>query len=220
MAVPRTDEGLKEFSANLIAKCNEKKAAWGIPDAAVTQIQGLDADYDAKLTAAKASNHRKSDTVAKNVSKKALIDGLTLFIGEHLEFNLSIGEVERAEIGLPPRDRTWTPVERPDRSPSAWLEIIAARMIALHYKAEGAAGNARPEGYNGAVIRYRVLDVNAPAPVSENDLTKSLLSTRTPHIFEFAAEDRGKRVYFSIAWQTRGGAKLGPFSEILSELVP
>jgi hypothetical protein len=92
-------------------------------------------------------------------------------------------------------------VERPDRSPSAWLEIIAARMIAVHYKAEGAAGNA-------------------PAPVSENDLTKSLLSTRTPHIFEFAAEDRGKRVYFSIAWQTRGGAKLGPFSEILSELVP
>ncbi|GAB6391425.1 MAG: hypothetical protein MdMp014T_0798 [Treponematales bacterium] len=220
MAIPKTDEGLREFSANLIAKCNEKKAVWGIPDAAVTQIQGLHTDYDAKLAAAKASNHRKSDTVAKNQSKKALIAGLTVFIGTHVEFNNAVGEVERAEIGLPPKDKTWTPVERPDRSPLAWAEIIAARMIAVHYKAEGAAGKARPKGYNGAVIRYIVLPAGAPAPLSENDLTKSLLSTRTPHIFEFAAEERGMRFYFSLAWQTEGGAKLGPFSEILSELVP
>jgi hypothetical protein len=220
MAIPRTDEGLREFSHSLITKCAANKTAWGIPQAAIDGVQALDDDYAVKLAAAKDPNRRKSDTTAKNVSKRNLIDGLTLFIGGHLEFNLAIGETERVELGLGLRDTTRSPVERPDRSPAAWLEILAARIIALHYKVEGAEGNARPEGYSGAVVRYIVLPVGAPAPVSEDDLTKSLLSTRTPHIFEFPAEDRGKRVYFAVAWQTKGGAKLGPFSEILSELVP
>jgi len=220
MAIPRTDEGLKDFSANLIAKCDANKTAWGIPQDSLTHIQGLHDDYVTKLTAAKAPDHRKHDIVAKNEAKDALIDGLTVFIGLRLDYNDAVGNPERAELGLPLKDQTRSPVERPSHSPLAWAEIMAARMIAVHFKAEGASGKARPEGYNGAVIRYIVLPAGAPAPLSEDDLTKSLLATRTPHIFEFEAAERGMRFYFSLAWQTEGGAKLGPFSEIQSELVP
>jgi hypothetical protein len=219
MAIPRTDEGLREFSANLVSKCEANRAAWGIPEEDVARVRALHTDYEERLAAARSPDRRRRDTAAKNQSKAALTAGLTLFIGLRLEFNDAVTEPVRAGLGMPPKKKSWTAMARPDRSPAAWLEIVAARQVAVHFKAEGTLGHARPAGYGGAVIRFIVLDRDAPAPVSEDGLTMSVLATSTPHVFEFAAEERGKRVYFALAWQTRG-AKVGPFSEILSELVP
>jgi hypothetical protein len=69
---------------------------------------------------------------------------------------------------------------------------------------------------NGAVIVYAVL---AEPPADPDALTRSVLATRTPHVFEFTEEERGKTVYVAICWQNEKGEK-GPWSEIESAIVP
>jgi len=219
MAIPRTDDGLRAFSENLIEKCDANKTAWGLPADEITALRALHTDYVAKLAVSQSPDRTKAATVAKNESKAALKAGLEVFIGKRLEYNTAITNPIREELGLGLKDTVRTKVLRPDKPPVFYIEIRGARILVIHFKAEGAESNARPYGYNGAVIRWLVLDASAPAPVSEDDLTKSVLATDTPHVFEFPAEDREKKVYFAIAWQTNSGL-LGPFSEILVENVP
>jgi hypothetical protein len=45
----------------------------GNPQSVVTLLQSLFADYEAKLTVAKSSNHGMADIAAKNAAKKTLI---------------------------------------------------------------------------------------------------------------------------------------------------
>ncbi|MDR1493008.1 MAG: hypothetical protein LBT05_09845 [Planctomycetaceae bacterium] len=63
---------------------------------------------------------------------------------------------------------------------------------------------------------FAVLD---EPPKSVHELTRSVLATRTPHVFEFTDEERGKTVYFAICWQNEKGER-GPFSEIASAIIP
>jgi hypothetical protein len=68
----------------------------------------------------------------------------------------------------------------------------------------------------GVEIRWAILD--AP-PVVIDDLLHSTFSTRSPHMFEFKGNDRGKTVYFCLCWLNTRGQK-GPWGEIVSAIIP
>lgn len=216
MAIPRTDDGLRAFAANLLSLCDTNKTVWNITPEAITNVQTLNTAYYTALQVSESPNRRKADTVAKNEAKDALTDGLRVFIGKYLDYNDSITDPIRESLGLPIKDKTLTPVARPSASPVFYIKIQAARILEIHFKPEGEKGSARPKGYSGAVIRYGVLESQ---PASENDLLLSILATRSPHVFEFASEERDKKAYFAIAWQNQKG-EMGPFSEIQTENVP
>jgi hypothetical protein len=216
MAIPRTDNELRSFAVNLISQCDTNKTAWGIPADAITALQALSTAYGAALQTAESPDRRKSDVTAKNEAKEALLEGLRTFIGKHLEYNEAITDPIRESLGLSLKDKIRTPVPRPSASPVFYIQIKAPRLLDIHFKPEGAAGSARPYGYNGAVIRYAVLDT---PPASAEALPKSLLATKTPHTFEFTEAERDKKAYFAMAWQNDKG-ELGPFSEVQSENVP
>jgi hypothetical protein len=216
MAIPKPNDKLRAFATHLLSQADANKTAWGIPAEAITAVQALNTDYCAKLQIVESPDRRKSDTLAKNEAKDALTEGLRVFIGKYLDYNEAITDPIRKALDLPIRDRKPTPVHRPEASPVFYIKIQAARILEVHFKPEGEQGSARPHGYSGAVIRYGVLET---PPISENDLPRSLLATRTPHVFEFAAEERDKKVYFALAWQNQKG-EVGPFSEVQAENVP
>jgi len=216
MALPTKDDDLRSFAVNLLSQCDTNKTAWSIPADAITAAQAVSTNYGTKLAACESPDRRKSDVVAKNEAKKALSEALRVFIGKYLEYNEAITDPIRESLGLPLKDVVKTPVPRPLAAPVAYIEVKASRILELHFKAEGAAGSARPKGYSGAVIRWAVLD--AP-PADAEALPRSLLATKTPHVFEFAEADRGRKAYFAIAWQTNTGL-LGVFSEVMEQLVP
>jgi hypothetical protein len=219
MALPTKDDDLRSFAVNLLSQCDTNKTAWGIPADAITAAQAVSTDYGTKLAASESPDRRKSDTVAKNEAKKTLSAALRVFIGKYLEYNDAITDPIRESLGLPLKDVVKTPVPRPLAAPVAYIKVRASRILELHFKAEGAEGSARPKGYSGAVIRWAVLDTSSPAPVDTDTLTRSVLATKTPHVFEFSEADRGRKAYFGIAWQTNTGL-LGVFSEVLEQLVP
>lgn len=216
MAIPKTDDKLRAFATHLLSQADANKMAWNIPADAITAVQALNTDYNTKLQAAESPDRRKSDTLAKNEAKDALAEGLRVFIGKYFEYNEAITDPIRKALDLPIRDRKLTPVHRPQTSPVFYIKIQAARILEVHFKAEGEQGSARPSGYSGAVIRYGVLET---PPISEDDLPRSLLATKTPHVFEFTAEERDKKAYFVLAWQNKKG-EVGPFSEVQVENVP
>jgi hypothetical protein len=90
------------------------------------------------------------------------------------------------------------------------------RRLKVLFHDMGSDSKAKSYDVNGAVVAYAVLD--AP-PVDPTVLTRTALTTRTPHILEFTEEERGKTVYVAICWQNEKGEK-GLWSEIESAIVP
>jgi len=219
MAIPRTDDGIRDYTVNLYTQCNIHKAEWNIPEADLVTLKAYLDDYTAKLTAARSPDHRKSDILAKNEAKKALADYLPVFQGKNLDFNNAITKPVRESLGLTVKDTVKTPVERPQSAPRGWVEIRGPGILALHYKAAGAAGNGKPDGYFGALIRHGVFEPSDPAPQDSEGLPKVRIGTRPVEIFEYPPEMRGKKARFSIAWINDRG-DIGPESEILEEFIP
>jgi hypothetical protein len=73
-----------------------------------------------------------------------------------------------------------------------------------------------PYYLSGAVIYYAVSDTPA---VNQNELPYARLATRSPLELIFNPEQRGKTVYLAARWQN-GRGELGPWSEIVSAIIP
>jgi hypothetical protein len=56
-------------------------------------------------------------------------------------------------------------------------------------------------------------------PANVRDLIHSNFTTRSPLEMTFEEEQRGKRVYFAVRWES-GTVKKGPTSDILSAIIP
>jgi len=121
MGLPKTEDGLRDFENNLYAQCNAHKTEWNIPEADLTTLRGYVDDYDTKLAVSRTPDHRKSDIVAKNESKKALRHYLPLFQGKNMDFNNAITKPVRESLGLTIHDTVKTPVERPQSAPRGWV---------------------------------------------------------------------------------------------------
>jgi hypothetical protein len=88
--------------------------------------------------------------------------------------------------------------------------------LILHIRDSQSGKRARPEFTNGAVLFWSVSDT----PITnQEELNTSELVTRTPHIMSFSPTERGKMVYMAGRWQT-GGGKKGPWSDIVSAVIP
>jgi hypothetical protein len=56
-------------------------------------------------------------------------------------------------------------------------------------------------------------------PKKVSELQHSAFATRSPLDLTFEEDERGKRVYFAVRWET-GTVKKGDFSEIYSAIIP
>jgi hypothetical protein len=74
---------------------------------------------------------------------------------------------------------------------------------------------AKPAGYNGAVLFYRV---SAEPITSHEELTSSKLLTRVKETLVFKDSDRLKTLYVAICWENEKG-ELGPLSPIQSIVI-
>jgi hypothetical protein len=134
-----------------------------------------------------------------------------------LKHNPNVTNEDLLKMGLPARstDRP-TPAPVPATYPALTVTPEGIRRIKAQYHDNYTLKKAKPKGVAGAVIKWAVLPA-APASVAE--LTNSALDTKTPHIFNFDEEQRGKTVYIAAAWQNTRG-EMGAWSEIASAIIP
>jgi hypothetical protein len=113
-------------------------------------------------------------------------------------------------------DKTHTPIPASKSRPELSIVVVDVRRLGVNFHDLLGGSKARPYGMIGASIQHATLP---EPPLDPNELTQTTLATRTPHIFEFTEEERGKKVYFAACWQNERGER-GPWSEIVSAIIP
>jgi hypothetical protein len=94
--------------------------------------------------------------------------------------------------------------------------VADIRELSIVFHDQASARKARPYGTMGAVVAWQV---SQTAPACPDDLTRSQLATRTPHLLQFTEQERGKTVHIALCWQNKKGQR-GHWSEIQSAIIP
>jgi hypothetical protein len=153
--------------------------------------------------------------LAKNEAKAAGKHILRVFNNEFILYSTLVSDQDKVDMGNhihnPP-----SPIPDPHTRPEFSIKILDIMRLAIHFWDQGSSSKAKPYGIDGAVIYWAILD---HAPLGIEELTNSVLATRTPYTLEFTEQDRGKTVYIAMRWQNEKGRK-GPPSEIQSAIIP
>ena len=168
------------------------------------------------LAAREADKTRKNRVLqdeAEAAAEKATRD----FNNSSVRFNKKADKALRLDLGTHIGDTVRTDhTEVPERV-TFRFKLRYEREIGIEFGVEGAENRAKPEGYEGAVIIWAVLD---KPPANHAELNGGhAMASRTPHYLEFPEEQRGKTVYVSLAWQNERGIR-GEYSEIKSAVIP
>jgi hypothetical protein len=217
--IPRSDADFNNWFMNLVEYVVEKTSgsppAWDhIPQRHIVELVAAYEDwrrfYDPTLVP-----HIPAAITAKNDARRRAERVIRPFVRRFLHFE-PVTNADRTNMAVPQHDEVRTDHTVVPEEVEFNIVIEGIRVVHIHFKVLGAVGHAKPEGYDGAVIVWDVLDA-PPADVSA--LTRHTMASRTPHTLEFPEEERSGTVYVSTAWQNERGI-LGRWSEIKSAVIP
>ena len=163
----------------------------GIPDALVADNTAKLAAYTAAYHTADVPNAGKIDREHRKEKREELTQNIRKIKKAYLDAD-PLGAVTTEiimDFGLPPKDTSRTGVPAPTEvvpfslEPGGYLQIIVKHP-------------ARPEGYNGAVARYKV---GGPVPTSHKELNQSKLLTRSREILMFEDTELGQFLHISLS---------------------
>jgi hypothetical protein len=182
------------------------------------EVEPLYARITAFLTAwdAYSADNSSGKRLTKDETKEAMKDAMRDFANTSIRYNKLMTDEDRLHYGITPVDHKPTPNPPPATFPEAEVDSSVIRQLTIHFWDSATKKRAKPHGVHGAEIRWAMLD--AP-PESEEELVHSDFDTSTPFTLKFDEKDRGKRVYFSLRWESTTNLK-GPSSEIYSAVIP
>ncbi|MDR2447286.1 MAG: hypothetical protein LBD58_08380 [Treponema sp.] len=213
--LPQKETALIDWGTNFVDQVDQNAEAWEMPRAEAADLKTKLAAFKTLHTQCAGPNRTKTLVAEKNEARDKFRAGVRTMVNFRFA-NPIITDAIRVQCGLPPKDHIRTPIGVPTTRPEFDLKIKDIRQIDVDFWDQGGAGKAKPYGMNGAVVSWGIFD-HDPADTSE--LNKSVLATRTPFTLEFTEEERGKRVYIALQWQSESGKKGRP-SEILSTIIP
>jgi len=123
------------------------------------------------------------------------------FVNQFLRFP-PVTNTDRIEMGIPNHDNIRTDHKIVTEMVDYVLHLRNIREIMVDFWQQGQTHKAKPDGYDGAVIVWGILD--AP-PNSTDELMHHTMASRTPFALHFEETERGKTVYVASAWQNERG---------------
>ena len=209
------DTWFKFMNQYVNQKCTGTTPEWThIPQAARTGMQDA---YIAWYTAYvhTIGPHTRVDREAKDDAKKAAKRVIRPFVNQYLRFPPVTNE-DRTAMGIPNRDPHPTPVPKPGDIPEVEAETPKPRVLRFRFRRFGMKRWGKPKGVHGMELVWIISDT-LPARVA--DLVHSSFATRNPLELVFEEDQRGKRLYYAVRWET-GTVKKGDFSAIYSVIIP
>jgi len=194
----------------------EKATAWGIPTGDVNELLTLSSNADDALARV---NNRETHTPVTAARCREAFESLIVkmrYIKDRYFKKPPLADHDFVSLGLNPKDNTRTEHIEVHERVALTLGLRYDREIKVDFKVAGAANKAKPDGYEGAMIRWTVLD---HPPADQSELTNFKMASRTPYYIKFTEAERGKTVYVAGAWQNERG-NLGDYSDIVSAVVP
>ncbi|MDR0982700.1 MAG: hypothetical protein LBM07_05610 [Culturomica sp.] len=216
--IPGADAQFNTFQSVVVNAVEKNAESWGIPADVVTTTTALQAKWDAAYSAVMNPATKTSAAVqTKRLVRKDYEKQLRTVIKCYITYNPKVSDTERLDMGLPVHKTTHTPVPVPDTVPDVTkIDRNTVRCITISFRDSDSDRRAKPAGVQGAVVKWIVSDT---PPTSIKVFTNSLLDTKSPITLDFEEEQRGKTVYFALAWQNTKG-EMGHFGEIQSSVVP
>lgn len=199
----------------MLAYAKTKYTAWSVASP-IPFLQTNITEYESMLEAAQEPNRGKVDVQNKNEWKRILTAALRTYIQGFLARNPKVTDEDRTLMGLPLRDTIRTPHETVSEMVEFDLRLRNIREVIVNFRVQGSPGTAKPDGYDGAVLIWDVLDIPPERPES---LSRHTMASRTPHALPFDETERGRTVYAAAAWQNERGT-IGAWSEIQNTVIP
>jgi hypothetical protein len=170
------------------------------------------------LTAREAfeKDDSSANRLAKNEAKKAVRKAMQVFAKYNIRNNRLMTPEQKLYYGIRTPDPKPTPTPRPATVPDADADTSISRQVTVHFWDRGSTSRAKPHGVHGAEIRWAILDHE---PVSVKELINSDFDTASPFTLFFDESDRGKRLYYSLRWESNNNKK-GSFGDIYSVVIP
>ncbi|MDR0982945.1 MAG: hypothetical protein LBM07_06895, partial [Culturomica sp.] len=216
--IPRPDAQFNIWQSVVVNSVEKNAELWLIPADVVTDVAALRAKWEAAYSVVENPTTKTSVAVqAKNSARNEYEKQLRILLKSYITYNPKVSDEDKMAMGLPLHKTTRTPVPVPDTVPDVTeIDRNMIRCITLSFRDSGSDHRAKPAGVQGAVVKWIVSDT---PPTSIKVFTNSLLDTKSPITLEFEEEQRGKVVYFALAWQNTKG-EMGHFGEIQSSIVP
>jgi hypothetical protein len=217
--IPRTDAAFDRFFRDITqyvaSKTSSSNNVWThiIPDSKTALNAAYANWYNAY--ALTFNPHPPQITREKNRVRLESERVLRAFINQFLRFP-PVTDLDRDNMAIPNRDLIRTPHVDVTETVEFELKLRNIREVVVNFWVKGEAHRAKPEGYDGAVIVWDVLDT---PPARPDDLTLHTMASRTPHALEFDETERGRTVYIAASWQNERG-NTGAWSEIQSAVIP
>jgi hypothetical protein len=176
------------------------------------------APINAFLTARAAyeTDNSTAKRLTKDEAKTAAVAAMREFANTSIRYNKRMTDEDKLIYGIRPKDSTPTPETAPGTFPEAEPDTSVIRQITIHFRDSGTKKRGKPDPGHGAEIRWSHLD---HPPSGLDELIHSDFDTASPFTLTFGEEDRGKRVYFCLRWETQTNLQ-GPFSEIYMAIIP
>jgi len=174
-----------------------------------------------RFTAFKTAHDRhmasptQANRTARDEAKAASVSELRGFVNQFLRFP-PVTNSDRVEMGIPNHDTIRTDHTVVTEKVDYVIHLRNIRELLIDFWIQGESHKAKPQGYDGAVIIWGILD--AP-PASTEDLMHHSMASRTPFPLHFEETERGKTVYIAAAWQNERGI-IGQWSEFKNAIVP
>jgi hypothetical protein len=193
----------------------ENAAAWEFLLPEITILKGYADKAQAALDVAQGENKGPVAAEAARVAFAKLKEYMR-FLKERKMFIPPISLPGWVALGLKVPDGTRTPHIDVKEDVEFEIRLNSIRELVINFWVKGEAHRAKPNGYDGAVIIWGILE---EPPESVHDLILHSMASRTPYPLEFTEQERGKTAYIALAWQNDRGL-IGKWSEIQSAIVP
>jgi hypothetical protein len=161
-------------------------------------------------------NRTQLITAEKNAARKAIEPLLSLMILMLRALpKVSKAQLKALEIATGEgrgNRRNPDPTTHPDIS----IDYSILAWLIIHFWDQNATSKAKPHGVHGVEFKWVMQDER---PAKAEDMPDSLVSTSSPLTLKFTDDDRGKRIWFCLRWESTTGGK-GPWTEIMSAIIP
>jgi hypothetical protein len=216
--IPGADAQFNTFQSVVVNSVEKNAELWLIPADVVTDVAALRAKWESAYSVVENPATKTSVAVqAKNSARNEYEKQLRMLLKSYITYNPKVSDEDKMAMGLPLHKTTRTPVPVPDTVPDVTeIDRNMIRCITLYFRDSGSDHRAKPAGVQGAVVKWILSDT---PPSGIDVFTHSALDTKSPITLEFTEQERGKVVYFALAWQNTKG-EMGHFGEIQSSIVP
>ncbi|MDR1466364.1 MAG: hypothetical protein LBI40_01925 [Treponema sp.] len=213
---PTKEAEYVDWSENLIEVSEKHKVEWKLVDGKLTELRTLHDEVKALHELCQTASYTKLDMQAKNEKKALLIHLEEVFVRNNLQNNDAMTDNGREELGIPIHDPTPTPQPAPTTIPEVEVETPHPRTVRIKFRDEHTKRWGKPTHVHGLECLWLIAE---EPPAKVKDLLHSEFATRNPLELTFEEDERGKKVYFAVRWES-GAGKKGLWSDIYSAIIP